>query len=213
MAVIAEIKRRSPSRGELAPDLDPLAQARAYADGGAAAISVLTEPEFFAGSPRDLMAVVDIGIPILRKDFILDPLQIHETVAWGAAAVLLIVAALEDDELESLLETSRQAGIDALVEVHTAEEAGRAIEAGARIVGVNNRDLADFDVDLATAESLAGMVGPADLKVAESGIFTPVDAVRMRRAGYDAVLVGEALVRTPRPAQLIHRLRGVGAVR
>ncbi|MGA7272338.1 MAG: indole-3-glycerol phosphate synthase TrpC, partial [Acidimicrobiia bacterium] len=194
MAVIAEIKRRSPSRGEMAPDLDPLAQARAYADGGAAAISVLTEPEFFAGSPRDLVEVADIGIPILRKDFILDPLQILEAVAWGAAAVLLIVAALEDEELENLLETSRRAGIDALVEVHTADEARRAVEVGARIVGVNNRDLADFNVDLATAESLARLVGPVDLKVAESGIFTPADAGRMRRAGYDAVLVGEALV-------------------
>ncbi len=210
LAVIAEIKRRSPSRGEMAPDLDPVAQARAYAGGGAAAISVLTEPEFFSGSPQDLMAVATLGVPVLRKDFILDPLQVHEAAAIGASAVLLIVAALEDHELGELLETSRRAGLDALVEVHTAAEARRAIEAGARIVGVNNRDLGDFSVDLATAESLARMLDSVELKVAESGIFNPVDASRMRLAGYDAVLVGEALVRASHPAVLIEQLRGAG---
>jgi indole-3-glycerol phosphate synthase len=211
LSVIAEIKRRSPSRGEMAPALDPVTQARAYSSGGAAAISVLTEPEFFDGSSGDLMAVTEIGLPVLRKDFILDPLQIHETAAMGASAVLLIVAALDDDQLGKLLEMARRAGLDALVEVHTAGEARRAIAAGASIVGVNNRDLDDFNVDLATAESLAPLLDGVELTVAESGIFTPADALRMREAGYDAVLVGEALVRAPDPSVLIRELGGAGA--
>ena len=210
MSVVAEVKRRSPSRGELAGALDPAAQSAAYQEGGAAAISVLTEPEFFAGSLADLAAVAGaVDVPVLRKDFIVDPAQIWESVIHGADAVLLIVAVLDDDELTSLLAEAEGAGLDALVEVHAAAEAERAIEAGARIVGVNNRDLTSFDVDLSTAESLAGLVEAAPVRVAESGIFDGDDAARMAAAGYHAVLVGEALVRAGDPAALVAELRAV----
>lgn len=208
LAVVAEVKRRSPSRGDLAPDLDPVARATAYAKGGASAISVLTEPDFFAGSPADLTAVAAVtGIPVVRKDFILDPVQIWEARAIGASAVLLIVAALDDDALRRLLDVANEAGLDALVEVHDEEEAKRALNTRAQVVGVNNRDLTDFTVDLATAERIAPLVAEAAVTVAESGIFTGVDAKRMAEAGYDAVLVGEALVKSDDPAALVHELR------
>ena len=209
MSVIAEVKRRSPSRGDLAPDLDPVAQAAAYADGGAAAISVLTEPEFFSGSGEDLVRVsAEVAVPVLRKDFIVDPIQIWQAVGWGASAVLLIVAVLDDRELVTLQETAVEAGVDALVEVHTEEEARRALTAGARIVGVNNRNLGDFTVDLATAERIASLLNDVEVTVAESGIFSAADSARMQAAGYDAVLVGEALVRAPDPRALVRSLRG-----
>ncbi|HEX2154334.1 MAG TPA: indole-3-glycerol phosphate synthase TrpC [Acidimicrobiia bacterium] len=207
IAVIAEVKRRSPSRGDLAPDLDPGEVARRYASGGASAISVLTEPEFFAGSPADLTAVATTGLPVLRKDFILDPVQVWEAKVIGASALLLIVAALDDGELRRLLTEADDAGLDVLVEVHTDDEARRAVEAGSRIVGVNNRDLADFSVDLATAEKLAPLLVDAPLRVAESGVFSGADAARMADAGYDAVLVGEALVKASDPAALLYELR------
>jgi indole-3-glycerol phosphate synthase len=208
LSIIAEVKRRSPSRGDLAPGLDPAAVARSYEQGGAAAISVLTEPEFFGGSTEDLRAVREaVSLPLLRKDFILHPLQVWESRAIGAGAVLLIVAALDDGLLALLLETAAEASLDALVEVHTAEEAKRAIVAGATIVGVNNRDLATFGVDLAIAEALAAEIAEVPLRVAESGIFTGSDATRMKAAGYQAVLVGEALVRAGDPAALIGELR------
>ena len=208
LSVIAELKRRSPSRGDLAIDLDPVSRARDYVTGGAAAISVLTEPEFFSGSGADLEKVAAaVEVPTLRKDFILDPVQIWEAAGWGAAAVLLIVAALDDATLSRLLEVVGEAGLDALVEVHTEEEARRAGTAGASVVGVNNRNLADFSVDLATAEHIATVLDDDILKVAESGIFTAADAARMSAAGYDAVLVGEALVRSTDPASLVSELR------
>lgn len=211
LAVIAEVKRRSPSRGELASDLDPVTQATRYATGGAAAVSVLTEPEFFSGSPADLTAVtLATGLPVLRKDFILEPVQVWESKAMGAAAVLLIVAALDDDRLGHLLEIAGEAGLDALVEVHTAEEAKRAVGSGALIVGVNNRDLNDFQVDLATSEKLAPVLADVAVTVAESGIFGMDDARRLAAAGYDAVLVGEALVKANDPAALVRELRSVG---
>lgn len=207
--VIAEVKRRSPSRGDLAPDLDPVAQARAYGNGGASAISVLTEPTFFAGSPRDLESVAAVsGLPVLRKDFVLDPVQVWEAAAWGASGVLLIVAALDDADLAGLIAESKVAGLDALVEVHTEEEARRAVAAGASLVGVNNRDLADFGVDLATSERIAPLLAEVPVTVAESGVFTGEDAARMAGAGYDAVLVGEALVRATDAAALVSELRG-----
>ena len=213
MSVIAEVKRRSPSRGDLAPDLDPVAQAAAYADGGAAAISVLTEPEYFSGSGEDLVGVAaQVAVPVLRKDFIVDPIQIWQAVGWGASAVLLIVAVLDDRELVALQETAAEAGVDALVEVHTEVEARRALAAGARIVGVNNRNLGDFTVDLATAERIASLLNDVEVTVAESGIFTAADSARMRDAGYDAVLVGEALVRASDPRALVRSLRGVAGV-
>ena len=209
--VIAEVKRRSPSRGALAPDLDPVEQASSYQDGGAAAISVLTEPDFFSGSLRDLTAISrSVDIPVLRKDFIISSAQVWESRAAGADALLLIVAALDHDQLTELLSETNDAGLDALVEVHTVEEADRAMAAGARIVGVNNRDLATFTVDLVTAEKLAGRVDGAVARVAESGIHTGADAARMGRAGYSAVLVGEALVKAADPAALVAELRGAG---
>jgi len=208
LGVIAEVKRRSPSRGQLAVELDPAEQAAAYARGGAAAISVLTEPEFFSGSLQDLIAVRRaVEIPVLRKDFIVNEAQIWESRVAGADAVLLIVAALADDELTRFLEVADAAGLDALVEVHTAGEAQRANAAGVRLVGVNNRDLDTFAVDLATAESLAEIVADAPVRVAESGILAAGDAGRMATAGYQAVLVGEALVRADDPTALVAELR------
>lgn len=208
MAVIAEVKRRSPSRGDLAPDLDPVTQATRYATGGAAAVSVLTEPEFFAGSAADLTAVsLATGLPVLRKDFILEPVQVWESKAMGAAAVLLIVAALDDERLSLLLGAAAEAGLDALVEVHTVDEAERAVGSGAPIVGVNNRDLTDFHVDLATSEKLAPLLADVPVTVAESGIFGADDVRRLAAAGYDAVLVGEALVKSDDPAALLQQLR------
>ncbi len=210
LSVIAEVKRRSPSRGELAAGLDPAGQAGAYAAGGAAAISVLTEPEFFSGSLEDLEAVREsVEIPVLRKDFIVNDAQVWESKLAGADALLLIVAALEDSELARLIAVAEQAGLDALVEVHTARQAERAIAAGARIVGVNNRDLTSFSVDLETAESLAGAVAAVPVRVAESGIVAAEDARRMAEAGFHAVLVGEALVRSADPAGLVAELRSV----
>jgi indole-3-glycerol phosphate synthase len=211
LAVIAEVKRRSPSRGDLDPGLDPVAQAAQYAAGGAAAVSVLTEPDYFSGSPDDLLAVAaSVPVPALRKDFIVHPVQIWEARALGASAVLLIVAILDQDELAELLGIAGEAGLDALVEVHDADEAQAAVAAGAEIVGVNNRNLADFSVDLATAEKLAPLLAEVPVTVAESGIFTGADAARMATAGYDAVLVGEALVRAADPAALVSELRVAG---
>jgi indole-3-glycerol phosphate synthase len=210
LSVIAEIKKRSPSRGVIDGTLDPAAQARRYAAGGADAISVLTEPEFFAGALDDLRAVrAATRLPILRKDFILEPVQIWEARAAGADAVLLILGALSDQQLEHLTEVAAEAGLECLVEAHSADEVERANAAGARLVGINNRNLSDFTVDLGVAESLAGRIA-APVKVAESGIFNAADAARMRRAGYDAVLVGEALVRAPDPASLLAEIKAAG---
>ncbi|MBT8214543.1 MAG: indole-3-glycerol phosphate synthase TrpC [Acidimicrobiia bacterium] len=208
LSVIAEIKRRSPSAGALAPDIDPVARASAYAAGGAAAVSVLTEPDFFGGSIEDMLVVAEsVSIPVLRKDFILAPEQIWEARAWGAAAVLLIVSALDDARLSLLIDEARDAGLDALVEVHTPEEAHRARDAGASIVGVNNRDLSTFETDLAVAETIAPLLDGV-VTVAESGISSAAGASRMAAAGYDAILVGEALVTAPEPAALIEALKG-----
>ncbi len=208
LTVIAEVKRRSPSAGELAPDLDPAGQAAAYQRGGAGAVSVLTEPDFFSGSLDDLAAVrEEVTIPVLRKDFIVDAAQIWESRSAGADAVLLIVAVLSDAELSQFIEVAADAGLDALVEVHSPLEASRAEAAGARIVGVNNRDLATFAVDLATAERLAPLISGIPIRVAESGISGAADARRMADAGYQAVLVGEALVRANDPAALVAGMR------
>ncbi len=207
LGVIAEIKRRSPSRGQLAPNLDVASLAGDYALGGAVAISVLTEPAFFDGDPADLqVAQQSSQLPVLRKDFILESLQIWEARAMGASAVLLIAAALTPNELMGLLDDADRAGLDSLVEVHDREEAKRAVDLGARIVGVNNRNLSTFQVDLAVAESLAEELEPVPLTVAESGVFNGNDARRMSAAGFDAVLVGEALVSSANPAALIREL-------
>lgn len=210
LAVIAEIKRRSPSRGDLAPGLDPVRRAGLYARAGAAAISVLTDSDFFGGSLEDLAAVrASVSLPVLRKDFIVHPAQVWESRAIGADALLLILAALDDRALRTLYAETIDAGMEALVEVHDADEARRAVELGARIVGVNNRDLATFDVDLATSEELAPLLGGVDVTVAESGIHRVEDAQRMAEAGYDGVLVGESLVTAPDPAALLTELAAV----
>jgi indole-3-glycerol phosphate synthase len=211
LSVIAEIKRRSPSAGVIDGRLDPVHRARAYEDGGCAAISVLTEPEFFDGSLGDLVAVrAAVDVPVLRKDFTRDPAQVWEARAFGADAVLLIVAALDDAALEACLAEAEVAGVDAIVEVHTAAEAHRAIAAGARIVGVNNRDLTTFTTDLTVAESVAPIIEGASVRIAESGVSDVDGAARMGAAGYDAILVGEALVRHADPSRFVEELRSAG---
>lgn len=210
LSVVAEVKRRSPSRGILAADLDAVGQAEIYAGAGAGAVSVLTEPLHFDGSLDDLAAVRNaVSIPVLRKDFLLDPAQVFEARAVGADAVLLIVAALSADLLGRMITAAAEAGIDALVEVHDWEEATIARAAGATLIGVNNRNLKTFAADLGVAEGLASTVqGDGIVAVAESGIHTPNDAERMRNAGYDAILVGEALVVADDPAASLSRLVG-----
>jgi len=208
ISVVAEIKRRSPSRGVINADVIPAEQAQAYERGGAAAVSVLTERDHFEGSLGDLSEVrAAIGLPVLRKDFIVHPAQVWESRAAGADAVLLIVAILDDPVLRDLWDTAREAGIAALVEVHTEADADRAMQLGARIIGVNNRDLATFDVDLTTAERIRPMLGDDVVTVAESGVSHPGGAARMGAAGYDAILVGEAAMRADDPAGLIADIR------
>lgn len=199
MTVIAEIKRRSPSKGELAPDLDAATTAKQYAVGGAAALSVLTDQPSFGGSLADLQAArAATDLPALRKDFTLDPIQVVEARAAGADAVLLIVAALNDDGLlRALRETAEGLGMTALVEVDDDAGIDRAVGAGATVIGVTNRDLHTFAEDLSVGERLAARLPEATVKVAESAIRGPADAARMAAAGFHAVLVGEHLVRAP----------------
>lgn len=207
LAVIAEMKQRTPTMGMLAEDYRPADIAHSYAEGGAAAISVLTHMAGFGGRPEHLRAVrAATALPILRKDFITDPFEIAEARAAGADAVLLIVAALEPGELTRLLAVTRSRGMSALVEVHSEAEAAAALDAGAAIVGVNHRDLRNFTVDLGLTERIRKVVPPSVVLVAESGIHTADDARRMRDAGADAVLVGEALMRSHDPASLIGEL-------
>lgn len=204
LAVISEIKRTSPSKGDLADITDPAALAASYADGGAAAISVLTEKHRFNGSLADLDAVrARVGIPVLRKDFMVEEYQFYEARAHGADLVLLIVAALTDAELEHFLRLTTELGMTALVETHTAEEVDRALALGARLVGVNNRNLKTLDVDLGTFGGLAERIGDAAVKVAESGILTETDVARVAAEGADVILVGEALVKHGDPTHAI----------
>jgi len=214
--LVAETKRRSPSRGALREPYDPVALARAYARAGARAISVLTEPEFFGGDPEHLRAVRGaVALPVLRKDFVLETRQLLEARAWGASAALLIVAALNDARLADLVAAAGGIGVDALVEVHTEAEAERALAAGARIVGVNHRDLATFRTDRGVTARVARLV-PADVPlVAESGISTREHVLEVEAAGANAVLVGEALVTAADPgakaAELLGRRREAAA--
>jgi len=211
LGVVAEIKRRSPSAGEIAPGLDAPRQADRYVQGGAVAISVLTEPIYFGGSLADLTAVRDaVPVPVLRKDFIVDPVQLWEGRAAGADAVLLIVAALDASELEALLAGVAATGMEAMVEAHTAREVETAVAVGAEIVGVNNRDLATFTTDLAVAESIAPSIPDGVVTVGESGVSSTAGAARMAAAGYDAILVGEAAVRSADPTAFIAELRAAG---
>ncbi|MGQ0824336.1 MAG: indole-3-glycerol phosphate synthase TrpC [Actinomycetota bacterium] len=207
LAVIAELKRRSPSKGGLAPDLDPGPVAKAYASGGAAALSVLTDGPYFGGAIADLqLAREATDLPVLRKDFTIDEIQVYETRAIGADALLLIVAALGDDILLADLHAlAVELALAVVVEAHDAEEIDRALGAGAAIVGVNSRDLSTFAEDLGVGEALATRV-PADVvAIAESAVRSPEDARRMANAGFDAVLVGEALVVADDPAGLVRQ--------
>lgn len=206
-SVIAEIKRKSPSVGEIKTIEDPVLLAAKYASGGASAFSVLTDGEGFGGSLRDLRRVAEAfpHMPILRKDFIIDPLQLIETVKCGATAVLLIVSALGERTRE-MLQMAKAMGLEVLVEVHDKEELKIAIEAGADIIGVNNRNLTTFEIDLKTAEELSPLIPKHVFKIAESGVKTAHDALRMKKAGYNCVLVGEALVRAENPAVLIQEI-------
>lgn len=210
-AVIAEIKRASPSLGRIRAEFDPPAHARAYASAGAAALSVLTEPRWFEGALEHLAAVRSATpLPCLRKDFLVDPYQVIEARAWGADAVLVIAAAADESRNRELLAAAVEEGLDVLVEVHDATELTWACRVGATLVGVNNRDLRTFVTDLAVTERLAPLVPPGVLVVAESGIHTPADLARMVSAGAHAVLVGEALMRAADPGVALRRLLGEG---
>lgn len=208
-AVIAEIKKASPSAGIIHAELDEATVARGYAAAGASALSVLTEQDHFSGMLRDLATVRDATtLPVLRKDFLTDPYQLYEARAAGADAVLLIVAILGDDRLAEMLSLAPAIGLDALVEVHDEAELATALDVGARIVGVNSRDLKTLEVDLATAERLLPAIPDGTVRVAESGIRTRADLDRMTAAGADAVLVGEALLRADEPANALAELTG-----
>jgi indole-3-glycerol phosphate synthase len=208
-SLIAEAKRRSPSKGVLREPYDPVALATAYEAAGARAVSVLTEPEFFGGEPAHLQAVQRaVTLPVLRKDFVLEEYQLHEARAWGASAALVIVAALDDARLGELRAAAEEIGVEALVEVHTEHEAERALRAGATLLGVNNRDLATFRTDRATTARIAKAVPPGVLLVSESGILTRADVREAEAAGARAVLVGEALVTAADPGAKVAELLG-----
>jgi indole-3-glycerol phosphate synthase len=210
--VIAEIKRRSPSKGDLAPDLDPAVLAEAYDSGGAKALSVLTDREFFGGSPEDLAAArAAVNLPVLRKDFTVDERDICDARIMGADAVLLIVAVLSDDELKRFHTLATELELGALVEVHDDDEVKRALGVHAHLLGVNQRDLRTFEVDPGRALRLARRIPSGVLKVAESGIGGPDDVARLADAGYDAALVGEHLVTASDPAEALRELRGARA--
>jgi indole-3-glycerol phosphate synthase len=210
-SVIAEVKRRSPSKGDLAPIADPAALAAAYQRGGAAAISVLTEERRFGGSLDDLRAVrAEVAVPVLRKDFVVEAYQLLEARAAGADLVLLIVAALADDELRALHDHARELGLTPVVEVHDEPEAERALAAGAALVGVNARNLKTLEVDPATFGKVAPLLADV-VRVAESGVGGPDDVRRFVGEGADAVLVGEALVRDGDPEGAVRAMTGVTA--
>lgn len=211
ISLIAEVKKASPSRGVIRPDFDPVKIARTYAGNGASAISVLTEPKYFQGSLnylRDISeALGNRGLPLLRKDFIIDPYQIYESRACGADSLLLIVAILTADKLEELLGLSHELGMDCLVEVHHEAELEIALASGVRIIGINNRDLNTFTVDLATTGRLRPLIPPDRVVVSESGIKGRSDMAKLRKWGVDAVLIGEALMSAPDIALKMKELR------
>ncbi|MDQ1436086.1 MAG: indole-3-glycerol phosphate synthase [Actinomycetota bacterium] len=215
VAVIGELKRRSPSKGDLAPDLDPGQVAKAYEAGGAAAISVLTDQPYFGGMVSDLQAAREATtLPCLRKDFTIDEVQIYEARAIGADAVLLIVVAIPDDALLADLHAlAIGLGMGVLVEAHDAREVERALNAGAQVVGINSRSLSTFAEDLGVATGLSGLLPPEVIAVAESAIRTIDDARRVAAAGFDAILVGEALVRAEDPTALVRDLARVPVAR
>jgi indole-3-glycerol phosphate synthase len=212
IGVIAEVKRRSPAKGDLAPIVDPAVLAASYASGGATAISVLTEGRRFGGSLADFDAVrAAVDVPLLRKDFVVGPYQIHEARAHGADLVLLIVAALEQNTLVGLLDRVESLGMTALVEVHTAEEADRALDAGAKVIGINARNLHTLDVDRDVFGKIAPGLPPAVLRVAESGVRGTSDLLAYAGYGADAVLVGEGLVTSGDPRAAVRELVTAGS--
>jgi indole-3-glycerol phosphate synthase len=208
LAVIAEVKRRSPSKGDLAADLDPAAVARAYVAGGASCLSVLTDSEFFGGSPADLAAArAAVDAPVLRKDFTVCAADVCDARTMGADAVLLIAAALDDAELGDLHRLATEVGLDVLVEVHDEPELERALAAGATLVGVNQRDLVTFEVDHERAVRVGRAMPEGVVRVAESGVRGPADAAALAAAGFHAVLVGESVVTAGDPAAAVAALR------
>ncbi len=214
VTLIAEIKKASPSAGVICDDFDPVRIAREYKAAGAAALSVLTDEKFFQGRLEYLQQVRDsVKLPLLRKDFIIEELQIYESVAAGADAILLIVAILDDERLKRFLDLAKELRVAALVEVHDETELGRAVAAGAEIIGINNRDLKTFTVDLSTAERLTAIIcsqsptsNSRPLIVAESGIHTAADVARLRACGVNAILVGESLMRSGNIAAKVKEL-------
>jgi indole-3-glycerol phosphate synthase len=209
LAVISEIKRRSPSKGDLAREVDPAALAEAYERGGASCLSVLTDEEFFAGSVEDLrVARASCDLPVLRKDFTVSPLDVVDTRLMGADCVLLIAAAIDKTELHDFHRLAVELGLDVLVEIHDERELDIALSAGADLIGVNQRDLVTFQVDHDRAVRIAGVIPDGIVKVAESGVRGAADAAALRDAGYDAVLVGETLVTSADPVAAIAELRG-----
>jgi indole-3-glycerol phosphate synthase len=212
LAVIAEVKRRSPSKGDLALDLDPAVTAAEYAVGGATCLSVLTDEEFFGGSAADLRAArAAVEIPVLRKDFTVDPRDVCDARTMGADAVLLIVAALDDAELRDLHALAGEIGLDALVEVHDEAELERALAVGATVVGVNQRDLVTFEVDTDRAVRVAAAMPEGIVRVAESGIRDAADAARLAAAGFHAILVGESVVTSGDRAASVAALRAAAS--
>ncbi len=210
--VIAEIKRASPSRGGIRAEADVGAMARAYGEGGAVALSVLTERQFFLGDPAHLAEAKNAApLPALRKDFIVDEYQVYQSRALGADAFLLIARLLEAKNLERLIGVGRSLEMEALVEVHAEDEVRAALDAGARIVGVNNRDLATLQINLECSLRLAALLPESVVRVSESGIESRADLLRLRQAGYDAYLVGERLMRDSDPAAALRALIGEGA--
>ena len=209
LAVIAEVKRRSPSKGDLAPGLDPAALARRYEAGGASCLSVLTDGEFFGGSPADLQAAraAAPGLPVLRKDFTVAAADVVDARLMGADAVLLIAAALDDAELADFHALAGELGLDALVEVHDEAELERALAVGATLVGVNQRDLVTFRVDHDRAVRVGKAIPDDVVRVAESGVRDQADAQALHAAGFHAILVGETLVTSPDPATTLTALR------
>jgi indole-3-glycerol phosphate synthase len=210
LGVIAEVKKASPSVGLIDPDFDPVRQAKRYLEGGASCLSVLTDARYFQGSLSDLTRISKFsGAPLLRKDFMIHEVQIHEAAVAGADAILLIVAALDDATLRHLYDEAKEFMLDVLVEVHDLREMDRALELGADLIGVNNRSLKTFEVDLATTERLAEEVPEEILLVSESGIKSPADAKRVLEAGANAVLIGEALMRAHDPSREIEAYLGL----
>jgi indole-3-glycerol phosphate synthase len=209
IALIAEVKKASPSKGLIRPDFDPVAIARRYEEAGASAISVLTDEKYFQGKLEYLSAIREaVDLPLLRKDFIIDRIQVYESRAAGADAILLIVAALSPADLRMLLELVRKLGMDALVEVHTEPELCTALSVGADIIGINNRNLQTFETTLETTLELAEKIPADKVVVSESGINIRAEVERLMAAGVDAILVGESLMREPDPGVKVRELLG-----